>query len=128
MKYLGIDVGTKNVGVAISDDEGTVAFPYSEVSWDESIDFIKKSIIEKKIKTVVIGESVDLDGKDNAVMKEVQEVKKSLFGIVNVELSPEQFSTQAALRFGEGSDAQAATIILQSYLDRNIKNEVIDFE
>lgn len=128
MKYLGIDVGTKNVGIAISDDGGTVAFPHKEVIWEECIPFIKKIIKDKGIDTVVIGESLDLDGNENDVMKEVKKLKNSLKRIIPVEMYPEQFSTQAARQLGKGDDAQAATIILQSYLDKNIIDEEIDFD
>ena len=50
---------------------------------------------------------------------------------VTVVFEPEQFSTQAAGRLGKGSDAEAAALILQSYLDRQNRGkkeeEVIDF-
>lgn len=130
MKYLGIDVGKKQVGIAVSDDGGAVAFPLEQVDRTVCVDRIVSLINERSISVVVIGESVDLDGAGNPVMDDVRAVANALKNKVKVVFEPEQFSTQAAGRLGKGSDAEAATIILQSYLDRcNAgKEEEINFD
>src|SRR3989344_5777101 len=67
-KFLGIDYGTKRIGVAISDENGALAFPKEIILND--INTLKKfsEIIEKEnIKELVIGESVDFSGKLNAL-------------------------------------------------------------
>ncbi len=118
MKYLGADIGEKRVGIAVSDDGGTVAFPLSVVSRSECVASITALIAERRIGTVVIGASYALDGSDNPVMAHIRDIADALHGVAEVVLHPEQFSTREAARIGRGSDAEAATIILQSYLDR----------
>ncbi len=131
MKCLGIDVGQERVGVAVSDDGGSMAFPLTVIERKECTEYLLALLAERNIETAVFGESVDLDGADNPIMKEVQKIAKALREQVKVVFEPEQFSTQAAERLGKGTDAEAAAIILQSYLDRQNsgkKEEVIDFD
>ncbi len=128
MKYLGVDIGSKRVGVAISDDAGTVAFPLEVLSREACIDRMAAIIDERNISAVVIGESLALDGSENPIMQDVRAVADALRGKAEIIFQPEQFSTQEASRLGKGSDAEAATIILQSYLDRHAPDAPIDFE
>ena len=131
MKCLGIDVGQERVGVAVSDDGGSVAFPLAVLERKECAEHLLALLAERNIEAAVFGESVDLDGADNPIMKEVRKIAKALREQVKVVFEPEQFSTQAAGRLGKGTDAEAAAIILQSYLDRQNKGkkeDVIDFD
>ena len=129
-KYLGIDIGLERVGVAVSDDGGSVAFPLTVLKRKECIEELLKLIAERGIQTVVFGKSLDLNGKENPIMQEVQKVAQAVQEKAEVIFEPEQFSTQAAQRLGKGSDAEAATIILQSHLDQRNrgKEETIVFE
>ena len=73
MKFLGIDYGTKRIGVAISDENGTLAFP-KEILMNDS-NTMKKlgQIIEKEnIGEFVMGESVDFSGKLNALSARIE--------------------------------------------------------
>ena len=130
-KCLGVDVGSERVGVAVSDDDGSLAFPLEVVARDDCVDRLLVLVAERKVEVVVFGESVDLDGEENLVMADVREIADAVREQVTVVFEPEQFSTQAAGRLGKGSDAEAAALILQSYLDRQNKRkteeEDIDF-
>ena len=129
MKYLGLDIGTKMVGVAVSDDGGTIAFPLTQLPRRTCVKGVLDLVCEREIEVVVLGESFNSDGVENAVMKDVRSVAEALSKSVTVVFEPEQFSTQAAERLGKGSDAEAATIILQSYLDRfRSEEEVVLFD
>ena len=122
MKFLGVDVGTKKVGIAYSDDSGTVAFPLKVVDREDAVTQVLQVIDEKKIDAVVVGESKNLQLQDNAVMKEVLFIQKELKQRgVRIFLEPEFFSTQAAKRLGKGRDDEAAAIILQGFLDKRGK-------
>ena len=129
-KYLGVDIGQKQVGVAVSDDEGSVAFPLTVLKRKECVEQLLEIITERGIRVVVFGESQNLDGVDNPIMKEVRKVASAINKKAEVLFEPEQFSTQAAERLGKGTDAEAAAIILQSHLDQKNKEkeEIIDFE
>lgn len=130
MRYLGIDFGTKKVGLALSDEAGTMGFPYGVVANDKHLFSTVCALIEKEgVAGVVVGESLNFSGQENPVMadahrfgeKLVQETGLPLF------LEPEILTTQEALRDPEGVrgkggggmiDAQAAALILTSYLSR----------
>ena len=131
MKFLCLDVGEKVVGVAVSDDAGSIAFPLEEVARADCVDRVLAFIDERDVGVVVLGQSVDLDGEDNPIMKDVRIIAGALDERVRVTFAAEQFSTQAAKRLGKGSDAEAAAIILQSFLDRRRgvkREEHIDFD
>jgi putative holliday junction resolvase len=124
MKYLGIDFGSKRVGIAVSDDEGKMAFPYSVIANDgKLLEEIQKIIEEEKIGEIVMGESKNFEGEPNEIMAAILDFKKKLeekFKI-KVNLEPEFMTSQQAERLQGKTpmhDASAATIILQSYLDK----------
>jgi putative Holliday junction resolvase len=124
MRYLGIDYGSKRVGLALSDEEGTMAFPY--VVLENKSDLLErmKAIIEKeKVEKIVIGESKNFQGEENKIMLEIKKFADDLKGVVGKEVfyEPEFLSSHQAVQIqGKNSelDASAAAIILQSFLDR----------
>jgi putative Holliday junction resolvase len=122
MRYLGIDFGTKRVGLALSDESGTMAFPHKVIENDNSlVKNLVKLCEEEKVGEIVIGHSVDKAGKDNPVHEKVEGLilELTLEQNVPIHLVPEQYTTQAALRIQGRSamtDASAAALILESYL------------
>lgn len=127
MKYLGVDYGSKKVGLAISDDEGSFAFAHSIVPEKEAVEQIEKIADEKQINTVVVGESQASNGLHNNLFKETKKfaLKLEKKGL-KVIFIPEMFSSVEAHRFqvkkGDRDDS-AAAIILQRYLDKQIDKE-----
>jgi len=130
MKYLGIDYGTKKTGIAISDEAGTMGFPHAVKPTDPRLlDDLALLIKEKGIEAIVMGESKDFSGGDNAVAEEARRFAEDLQARagIPVHFEPEMFTTQAARRFPDGSrmegspdvDAQAAALILTAYLERS---------
>lgn len=123
-RFLGIDFGTKKVGIALSDEMGKMAFPHAV--WPNDADFQKKLLVlmtEKKVEEVVIGHSLDLSGKANKIQAEIEDLITTLTletGLP-VHLEGEQYTTQAALRIqgrNDMTDASAAALILDNYLTR----------
>ncbi len=124
MRYLGIDYGTKRVGVALSDESGTLAFPHEILENKNDLVNTIKVICEKEgIGAIVIGESLNYGMEPNLVMKKINKFISSLKEVVNlpVILEREFLSTQQA-RFYQRDrhhvDDSAAAIILQSFFDR----------
>ncbi len=124
MKYLGIDYGTKRVGIATSDAEGRMAFPLQVVPHTKKLTETIASICrDEGVGSIVLGESHDFDGKPNPIMKAIgsfAETLKEATGLP-VEFMPEVLSSREAARVtgtGKSNDASAAAIVLQSYLDR----------
>ncbi|MES2223794.1 MAG: Holliday junction resolvase RuvX [Patescibacteria group bacterium] len=129
MRILGIDYGSKRVGLATADTESGMAFPRSVINNDKdllkTIGEIKK---KENISKIILGESKNLNGTDNDIMEDIRKFKAVLEAELDVEviLQPEFYSTYGASRIQGDSamiDASAAAIILQSYVDqlKNIK-------
>lgn len=123
LKYLGVDFGSKRIGLAISDDTATVAFPYKTVlNGPKVIEEILEIIKFEHVERVVLGESKDKDMKDNPIMNLITEFKSVLEEKgIDVQFHSEIFSSaQVVSTMGQQNkaiDASAAAIILQSYLD-----------
>ncbi|MFA6273724.1 MAG: Holliday junction resolvase RuvX [Candidatus Paceibacterota bacterium] len=141
MRFLGIDFGTKRIGVAISDENGTLAFPKEIVLNDLNTFKRIGEILEKeKIDEIIVGESVDFSGQLNALSARIEifisELKEK-FGIP-INKQKEFLTSVEARRPKDGKtfinqkqahsklkqkksgriDASAAALILQRYLDK----------
>jgi putative Holliday junction resolvase len=128
MRYLGIDYGSKKIGLAISDEDGNFAFPFlifKNSNKENPLEKIIKIIEEKKIEKIVIGESLNLKGVENKILKEVKSFSQILKEKTNLEIyfEKEWLSTIEARRFQDRHDADdsAAAIILQRFLDKEAK-------
>jgi putative holliday junction resolvase len=133
MRYLGIDYGTKRIGVAVSDDTGSIAFPLAVIpAGSEALEEVANMVRVNNVETVVIGESLDFKGEKNKVMEEIEQFKADIAELAHIPVVYEKefmSSSQAARQFApDGSrkknpsqdklDASAAALILQSYLDK----------
>ena len=124
MRYLGIDYGSKRIGLALSDESGMMAFPHGVIPNDaRTLATLEALIAQEQVSAVVIGHSLDKSGAPNAIHAAVEALMLDLTLAcgVPIHLEPEYFSTQEALRpAGRHAkiDAAAATIILNSYLQR----------
>jgi putative Holliday junction resolvase len=127
MRYLGVDFGTKKVGLALSDELGRMGFPHASIPNDgRLIDYVRELITNKSVDVVVIGESRDFSGNENFVHKAAKAFAELLerTAPVTVVWELEMMTTQEARRDPEGVytgshnavDASAAALILTSYL------------
>ena len=145
MKLLGIDYGTKRIGLAISNDDGDIAFPDQVIENDSRLlQIISLIVAEKDISKVIVGESKNYQMKDNQVMEEISDFAQALQTQINipVEFHSEMMSSVEAEKIGgqlsgnakekrnssyrskgkvEELDAKAAAVILQSYIEANKK-------
>ena len=124
MRYMGIDYGTKRIGIALSDEGLTLAFPEAVLPNDEDIlDEVQKIVVDKGVERIVLGESKNFAQEDNAIMPAVRQFMADLKVVTGKEivLEPEFLTSQQAEYFQgktNKTDSSAAAIILQSYLDR----------
>ncbi|MEY2641251.1 MAG: hypothetical protein RL150_644 [Candidatus Parcubacteria bacterium] len=135
MRLLGIDYGTKRIGVALSDEGARIAFPHATIANDKQTFAELSAIIQQyEVGKVIVGESKDLQMKDNRLMEDVEYFVTELTEKTKlpVELHPEfmtsvqvskthfQLSERHKDRGFEKPkqlDAQAATVMLQHYID-----------
>lgn len=124
MRYMGIDYGTKRVGIALSDESGSMAFPHTVLqNTGELLSAITALIEEEGVGHIVIGHSTDSAGNENPVQSAITEFMTDLTLEVGlpVDTIDERYTTQQAVREqgrNEMTDASAAALILESYLNR----------
>ena len=135
MRYLGLDLGSRTLGVATSDPSGLIASSYGIIrhneEYDRLVDEVKKIIAEREIEANVLGlpknmnNTIGPKGELSYKFKEMLENATEL----DVYLMDERLTTKQAtdiLIMNDTSrkkrkkviDGMAATIILQSYLDK----------
>ncbi|MCR4281196.1 MAG: Holliday junction resolvase RuvX [Candidatus Kaiserbacteria bacterium] len=123
-KYLGIDYGAKRIGIAVSNDEGTIAFPRATIKNDAQVfESLTRIIADEKVQSIIIGDTRSFSNLANSVTKEAEDFAKRLKKETSlpVERVWEAGSSIEASRYapeGENhSDGAAAAIILQRFLD-----------
>lgn len=133
MRYLGIDYGTKKVGLAFSDEAATMGFPHAVVPNTPTLaDDLVALIGRESVGALVIGESKDFAGEDNAIAPAARALGDELVRRTGLPVAYEaEFLTTALARRAPGKeektrkpasrdavDARAAALILTSYLER----------
>jgi putative Holliday junction resolvase len=133
MRYLGVDYGSSKIGLALSDEAGTMGFPHCIVSnTPRLLDELCALIAEKNISAVVIGESRTLSGDENPINKEAHSLgdrlveragtpvlyESEVFTSAEARRAPSKEGKSRAIKSREAIDASAAAIILTSYLSR----------
>ena len=72
-RFLGVDYGTKRIGLAVSDENGKIAFPKEILPNDfHTFDRLGTLIEKENIREIVVGESVDFSGKLNALSGRIE--------------------------------------------------------
>jgi putative Holliday junction resolvase len=135
MRFLGLDYGTRRIGVAFGDDLGVATPLAALVSADPSKRWAGLSALlkERRITDVIMGHPLNMDGSIGPKAMEVEEFARrvrSEFG-VPVHLVDERLTSYEAestmepakrrsVRAAGLIDSRAATIILQDYLDGRV--------
>lgn len=136
MRYLGLDLGTRTLGLSISDKTGTIASTYDtlrfeEKDYDSVLDKLKEIIKKEEVSKIVLGLPKNMNNSMGFRALETIEFKEKLENYLNMEviLVDERLTTIQANNYmldadlsrkkrKEKKDTLAANIILQSYLDR----------
>ncbi len=119
-RLLGIDLGSKRIGLAISDPSGTMAYSLGVIhrkGIGDVLGKIKEFIDEREIGEIVLGLPLRMDGKESAGSQKAREfaaILEDAFSIP-VHLVDESLST-----------VQAEEILLEADLSRKKRKKVID--
>ena len=132
-RSIGIDLGSKRVGLALSDKLSMIASPYKTLNYKNEQDLLDqlRIIIEDfKVGTIVLGLPLNMRGEDSAQTKKVRQFKSalSIFNL-SIKLEDERLSSVSAkkslvmqnIKTGHNKseiDRSAAAIILQQFLDK----------
>jgi putative Holliday junction resolvase len=132
-RFLGVDFGTKRVGLSISDENGQIAFPKEVVPNDKNLFSKLKEVIQaENILEIVVGESTNFDGTANPVAKYIEEFILRLQDEIKLPIHKQkEFLTSVEARrykdetksTSNSVDAAAAALILQRYLDLRSRQE-----
>ena len=135
MRCLGLDIGDRWIGVALSDPGGILASPFSiieRIDDGQALAAIADIINKEQVGQVVIGLPLSLDGTLSGQAEKVNDFARKLAEHIEtpVEFRDERLTTVMAQRLKRASggkkgrgktryDSQAAALILQSYLDES---------
>lgn len=134
MRVLGVDLGSKRIGIAVSDRSGTIASPLTVLarSGDVGADHrrIADLVVEEEAVCVVVGLPLNMNGSEGPRAEASRKFAEQLTSALGlpVELWDERLSTMAATRTlleadvsrakrKEVIDQVAAQFILQGWLD-----------
>ena len=136
MRYLGLDLGTKTLGVSVSDTTLTIAsslkiIRFSDSNYDDTFVELKEIIDEYEIGKIILGLPKNMNntiGERGGIALKFKEKLIEWFGIT-VEMQDERLTTVEATNYlleadmsrkkrKKNIDKIAANIILQTYLDK----------
>ena len=132
-RLLGIDMGSKRIGVSICDENRKIATPYETVQFtnlNNLISRVKEIILENNIKGIIFGLPLNMDGTEGpsaqSVKDKIKLVEKEI--IIPIVLWDERLSTVGSFNLSsqldinvskrvKNIDQNSATFILQGVLD-----------
>jgi len=133
-RLLGLDVGTKTIGLALSDVTRSIATPYHTVrrtKFTEDAKVIQEAVNEHQVGALVIGLPINLDGSEGPRAQSTRAFARNLAARIEVPMVfwDERLSTAAVERHlieagasrkrrAQVIDRMAAAYILQGALDR----------
>jgi putative Holliday junction resolvase len=131
-RTLGLDPGSRRIGVALSDLTGTIALPHTVIdrSGEDVAAKLRELCRESEVERIVVGLPLHLSGREGPAVeaaREIADLARKATGLP-VDMHDERFTTvtaeSALLEAGvrrrkrrEVRDMVAATVLLQSYLD-----------
>ena len=132
-RLIGIDPGSKRIGIALSDENKIVATPYTTIikeNYRNLVDQIKKIVKEYEIDGIVIGNPINMDGTEGPSSQSAKDLAKNLSKDIteNITLWDERLSSQGAFNLSNDLainsskkvkklDENSAQFILQGVLD-----------
>jgi len=132
-RLIGLDLGSKRIGVSICDEKQLIATPYKTIHKsknNELIEELKSIIQDNDIKAIIIGYPLNMDGSLGSSAQSVNDVSKNIDKEINVDvcLWDERLSTVGAFNLSrqldvnvskreKNIDQNAAAFILQGAID-----------
>ena len=130
---IGLDLGSKRIGVSICDDKQSIATPFRTINKTNTNQLIKELndlVNEYNIKGIIIGNPINMDGSSGRSAQSVNDVSNNIDKAINVDvcLWDERLSTVGAFNLSsqldvnvskreKNIDQNAAAFILQGAID-----------
>ena len=132
-RLIGLDLGSKRIGVSICDEKQLIATPFKTIkrsTLKELVDELKKIIKENNIKGIVIGNPLNMDGSSGSSAQSVKDTSTNIEKSINLPIClwDERLSTVGAFNLSSQLDVNvskrekkidenAAAFILQGAID-----------
>ena len=132
-RLIGLDLGSKRIGVSICDENRSIATPYktlNKTNTNELINELKIIISENNIEGIVVGNPLNMDGSSGRSAQSVNDVTSNISNSINLPvcLWDERLSTVGAFNLSsqldvnvskrvKNIDQNAAAFILQGAID-----------
>ena len=132
-RLIGLDLGSKRIGVSICDEKQLIATPYKTInraSANELINELKAIINENNIKGIIIGNPLNMDGSSGKSAQSVRDISNNIETKINIPIClwDERLSTVGAFNLSSQLDVNvskrekkidenAAAFILQGAID-----------
>ena len=132
-RLIGLDLGSKRIGVSICDEKQLIATPFKTINRSTSkdlIDELKRIIEENNIKGIIIGNPLNMDGSSGSSAQSVRDTSSNIENSIDLPIClwDERLSTVGAFNLSsqldvnvskrvKNIDQNAAAFILQGAID-----------
>ena len=133
IRIIGLDLGTKRIGVSICDENQSIATPYKTLIKKDTKNFIyeiKEIVDENDVKAIIIGNPINMDGSQGKSSQSVKDIANNISKFINLPIClwDERLSTVGAFNISsqldinvskreKDIDKNAAAFILQGAID-----------
>ena len=133
IRIIGLDLGTKRIGVSICDENQSIATPYKTLIKKDTNNFIneiKEIVDENDVKAIIIGNPINMDGSQGKSSQSVKDIANNISKFINLPIClwDERLSTVGAFNISsqldinvskreKDIDKNAAAFILQGAID-----------
>ena len=133
IRLIGLDLGTKRIGVSICDENQSIATPYKTLIKKDTKNFIneiKEIVDENDVKAIIIGNPINMDGSQGKSSQSVKDIANNISKFINLPIClwDERLSTVGAFNISsqldinvskreKDIDKNAAAFILQGAID-----------
>ena len=132
-RLIGLDLGSKRIGVSICDEKQLIATPFKTIKRSTAknlVDQLKTIITDNNIKAIIIGNPLNMDGSSGSSTQSVKDTTQNIEKSINLPIClwDERLSTVGAFNLSsqldvnvskreKKIDANAAAFILQGAID-----------
>ena len=133
IRLIGLDLGSKRIGVSICDENQSIATPFRTINKTNIIDLVsqlKEIIDENNIKGIIIGNPINMDGSLGKSSQSVKDISNNIAKLIDLPIClwDERLSTVGAFNISsqldinvtkreKDIDKNAAAFILQGAID-----------
>ena len=121
-RLIGLDLGSKRIGVSICDEKQSIATPFKTLIKKDTKQFIyeiKEIVDENDVIAIIIGNPINMDGSKGKSAQSVKDVAKNISKLINLPIClwDERLSTVGAFNISSQLDVNANK--REKYIDQN---------